>query len=190
VADLDPSPEPTLPPAGVAADGHFQGIGIDFPYPSRWSTITDPTWRSTSSVKLNSIGLQAPNQAVVEEFRLNSQLKSRADVRGVARSVDANLRSIVRAGGGRIERGPLPAKVGGAPAFEYSISGKAPDGSALRERLIFTFEGAYEFQIACVGSPAPLGPDRRRVRPDRADVRLFLSRRPGSRMQSESPLQA
>jgi hypothetical protein len=152
---LGPPPAASLPPVGVAAHGHFQGSGIDFRYPSRWSTITDPAWRSSSSaVRLSILGLQAPNEAVVEEFRLNSPVKSRADVRAVARNVDANLRSIVRAGGGRIDAGPLRATVGGVPAFEYSISGKAPDGSAGRERLIFTFKGAYEFQIACVGSTA------------------------------------
>jgi hypothetical protein len=155
---LGPPPAASLPPVGVAADGHFQGSGIDFRYPSRWSTITDPTWRSTSSaVRLSILGLQAPNEAVVEEFRLNQPVRSRADVRAAARSVDANLRSIVRAGGGRIDAGPIRATVGGVPAIEYRISG-LPDGSAVRQRLIFTFKGAYEFQIACAGSPADWAP--------------------------------
>lgn len=122
---------------------------FSFNYPSDWKLTRNAAFNygSGAGEKSVSVSLKDPHdQVTITRYELKKTLPE--GVNGNRRELDGVVAKLTAEAKGTASEGEV-VEHAGVPGYQYYVEYDAPDGTALRNQLVFLFKGKNEFQINC-----------------------------------------
>lgn len=122
---------------------------FSFSYPEGWKVTRNAafSYGSGAGRRSVSISLKDPyDQVTITQYLLKKAVPP--GLNGNRKEVDAVVADLTKQAKGTAGDGEV-VKYGGLPGYEYFVEYTAPDGTELRNQLVFLFKGKDEFQVNC-----------------------------------------
>lgn len=122
---------------------------FSFSYPEDWKLTRNAAFNyGAGSGKASvSVSLKDPyDQVTITQYKLKKTLGE--GVNGNRKELDRIVAKLTVEAKGTASEGEI-VEYGGIPGYKYFVEYSSPDGTELRNQLVFLFKGDDEFQINC-----------------------------------------
>lgn len=122
---------------------------FSFSYPADWKLTRNAAFNygAGAGEKSVSVSLKDPyDQVTITQYKLKKTLPN--GVNGNRQELDRVVAKLTAEAKGTASEGEA-VKYGGVPGYKYFVEYSSPDGTQLRNQLVFLFDGDDEFQVNC-----------------------------------------